>query len=176
MRRVIIGENKKGRSAVLKDDKAAKVVYWDSDSGRQEFLNEIWATDETPSLPYLPEDPTTTMTSFVPPPGGTRCRLLYYPPEKEFATSGSKAWLEFSDQAPGFEHNLDPETGIHMTNTIDYGFIVSGKIDLELDDGAEVQLKAGDAFVLKGTRHAWHNRSSTPCVFVVFMVGTHNKA
>jgi hypothetical protein len=31
---------------------------------------------------------------------------------------------------------------------------------LELDDGAEVVLKAGDCVIQNGTRHAWHNRST----------------
>ena len=33
------------------------------------------------------------------------------------------------------------------TDTVDFGFVLSGKVSLELDDGEEVQLCAGDAIV-----------------------------
>ena len=40
--------------------------------------------------------------------------------------------------------------------------VVSGEIVLMLDN-EEVELKAGDVFVQRGTNHAWSNRSNLPC-------------
>ena len=51
------------------------------------------------------------------------------------------------------------------------GNCVSGEVYLELDDGSEVLLKAGDCVVQNGTRHAWRNRSSANCVTAVTLVG-----
>ena len=61
--------------------------------------------------------------------------------------------------------------GMHTTNTIDYGIVISGEIWLEMDDGATVHLKQGDCVVQNGTRHAWRNNSSEPCVMAFIMVG-----
>ncbi len=53
---------------------------------------------------------------------------------------------------------LEPDhPGMHTTDTMDFDVIVSGEVYLELDDGAEVLLKAGDCVIQNGTRHASHN-------------------
>jgi len=46
---------------------------------------------------------------------------------------------------------------------------------LELDDGAEVALKAGDCVIQNETRHAWHNRSGEKYVIAVTLVGAERK-
>src|SRR5919108_4442841 len=51
----------------------------------------------------------------------------------------------------------------HRTNSIDYAVVLSGEIDMELDDQL-VTLRAGDVLVQRGTIHNWVNRSSAPCV------------
>ena len=48
--------------------------------------------------------------------------------------------------------------GMHTTDTVDFDVNVSGEVYLELDDGDEVLLKAGDCVIQNGT--SWHNRSS----------------
>ena len=152
------------------------------DPQKRKILNEIWSTDSTPDVSGRTEDPTVSMTSLVPPPGGTRCRILVYPPDIEMgalaqagAEIGVDFWEEFHRQAPGFKEHMDSATGKHITDSVDYGVIISGQIDLELDDGVVVHLNAGDTYVLNGSNHAWHNRYSGPCVWVVFMVGGTRK-
>jgi uncharacterized cupin superfamily protein len=51
---------------------------------------------------------------------------------------------------------------MHWTRTVDYAIVMSGEIDMLLDD-SEVHLKAGDVVVQQGTNHAWVNRGSAPC-------------
>jgi len=53
---------------------------------------------------------------------------------------------------------------IHRTDSIDYGVVISGELILQLEDGVEVQLKAGDLFVQRGTVHNWVNRRAQSCV------------
>jgi quercetin dioxygenase-like cupin family protein len=58
---------------------------------------------------------------------------------------------------------------VHRTDSIDYAVVMSGEIDMELDD-AVVHLKAGDVLVQRGTIHNWVNRGSEPCVIAFVLV------
>ncbi len=57
----------------------------------------------------------------------------------------------------------------HRTESIDYAIVLSGEIDMELDD-TEIHLQAGDVLVQRGTVHNWVNRGSEPCVIAVVLV------
>lgn len=57
----------------------------------------------------------------------------------------------------------------HRTSTIDYAVVISGEIDMELDEGA-VHLKGGDVVVQRGTIHNWVNRGSAPCVIAFALI------
>ena len=48
---------------------------------------------------------------------------------------------------------------MHRTRTVDYAIVMSGEIDMLLDD-SEIHLTAGDVLVQQGTNHAWVNRGS----------------
>ena len=50
----------------------------------------------------------------------------------------------------------------HRTDSIDYAVVLSGEIDMELDDQV-VSLRAGDVLVQRGTIHNWINRGTEPC-------------
>jgi quercetin dioxygenase-like cupin family protein len=79
---------------------------------------------------------------------------------------------ELQEKLPGLAEVVEPmNPGMHTTDTVDFDVVLSGEVYLELDDGAEVLLKAGDCVVQNGTRHAWHNRSSQNCVVAVAIVG-----
>jgi mannose-6-phosphate isomerase-like protein (cupin superfamily) len=60
---------------------------------------------------------------------------------------------------------------MHATDTVDYDIIMSGQITMELEDGCEVTLGPGDILIQTGTRHAWHNRGTEPCVLYNVLVG-----
>src|SRR4030095_12418413 len=57
----------------------------------------------------------------------------------------------------------------NRTDSVDYIVIISGEIDMELDDSV-VHLKAGDVMVQRGTIHNWVNRGSAPCVLAVILI------
>jgi quercetin dioxygenase-like cupin family protein len=57
----------------------------------------------------------------------------------------------------------------HRTDSIDYIVVISGEIDMELDDSL-VHLKAGDVMVQRGTIHNWVNRGTAPCVLAVILI------
>ena len=54
-------------------------------------------------------------------------------------------------------------------DSIDYAVVMSGEIDMELDDSV-VHLKAGDVLVQRGTIHNWVNRGSEPCVIAFILI------
>jgi mannose-6-phosphate isomerase-like protein (cupin superfamily) len=58
---------------------------------------------------------------------------------------------------------------MHRTKTIDYALIMSGEIDMLLDD-SEIHLKAGDVVIQRGTNHAWVNRGNQPCQVAFVML------
>ena len=68
-------------------------------------------------------------------------------------------------------HQEPDAPGMHTTDSIDFDYVISGEVWLELDDGEEVHLRAGDTVVQNGTRHAWRNKRSVPCSIVVCFIG-----
>ena len=57
----------------------------------------------------------------------------------------------------------------HRTESIDYAVVMSGEIDMILDEG-EVHLAQGDVLVQRGTVHNWVNRGSEPCVIAFVLI------
>lgn len=51
----------------------------------------------------------------------------------------------------------------HRTESVDFAVIMSGRIWMQLDDGEEVVLNAGDILVQRGTIHNWINRGTEVC-------------
>ena len=58
----------------------------------------------------------------------------------------------------------------HRTDSIDYAVVMTGEIDMELDDGVVVTLKAGDVLVQRGTIHNWVNKGTAPCVIAFTLI------
>lgn len=63
--------------------------------------------------------------------------------------------LRIVDIAPGVRSPL------HRTSSLDYGIVLAGEVDLELDDGLRTPLAVGDVVVQRGTLHAWINRGTS---------------
>jgi quercetin dioxygenase-like cupin family protein len=57
----------------------------------------------------------------------------------------------------------------HRTDSIDYAVVISGEIDMQLDDST-VTLKAGDVLVQRGTIHNWINKTDKPCVIAFVLI------
>ncbi len=65
--------------------------------------------------------------------------------------------------APGIASEM------HRTETIDYIAVLSGEIDMDMDDSS-VKLRAGDVMVQRGTNHAWVNRGSAPARLAIVLL------
>ena len=58
------------------------------------------------------------------------------------------------EKLPGLVEHMEPETpGMYTSATMDFRMIVSGRVVLELDDGATKVLGPGHTIVQDGTRH-----------------------
>jgi mannose-6-phosphate isomerase-like protein (cupin superfamily) len=171
VRRVVTGRDGAGKSVFVSDGIADPVVVGLMPG--LEFVN-LWGGDDTPSLPTdgtRPDAPT-----YFPPAGGYRFSVVTLPPEASQSLPENvdvqQAMAEVEERLPGMMDHMEPENlGMHTTDTVDLDFVLSGDLYLELDDGAEVHLTAGDCVIQNGTRHAWHNRSSTPCRMLSILVG-----
>ena len=68
------------------------------------------------------------------------------------------------------------QAGLHLllqfrTDSIDYAVVMSGEIDMEMDDTV-VQLQAGDVLVQRGTIHNWVNKGTEPCVMAFVLISS----
>lgn len=57
----------------------------------------------------------------------------------------------------------------HRTDSIDYAIVMSGEIDMELDDEV-VHIKQGDVLVQRGTIHNWVNKGTEPCLIAFILI------
>jgi mannose-6-phosphate isomerase-like protein (cupin superfamily) len=67
-----------------------------------------------------------------------------------------------------FDPGVSPR--MHRTDTIDYAIIMSGEIDMEMDDGLMVHLEAGDVLIQRGTVHNWINKGPEPCIVAFILI------
>jgi quercetin dioxygenase-like cupin family protein len=67
-----------------------------------------------------------------------------------------------------YEPGVTPRN--HRTDSIDYAVVISGGIDMELDDGVVVSLKAGDVLVQRGTIHNWVNPGTEACIIAFVLI------
>ena len=59
---------------------------------------------------------------------------------------------------------------MHRTETVDYGIVLAGELQLILDDGSETTLHAGDIVIQRGTDHTWVNASDEVTSVAFFLV------
>jgi quercetin dioxygenase-like cupin family protein len=59
---------------------------------------------------------------------------------------------------------------MHRTNSIDYGIILQGEIELELDDGAKKTVREGGIVIQRGTNHLWRNTTDKPCRIAFILI------
>jgi mannose-6-phosphate isomerase-like protein (cupin superfamily) len=170
VRRVVTGVSDKGKSVFVSDEQVEPITL--ALMPGAEF-HRLWGSDETPKLPT--DGTPTPQVAFFPPTDGFRWLIFTTPPESEVSLEDidfAAALNEAAEKLPGATGVMEPDSpGMHTTDTIDFEVVLSGEIVLELDDGAEVLLKAGDTVVQNGTRHAWRNRGSVPAVVAAGLIG-----
>jgi len=161
VRRVVTGHGPDGKSIVVSDDEVGAFPIGE----RGSTATLIWGRDDTATFP---DDGTPTrMAAGFPEPGGCALAIMAIAP-------GGTEFHEFvADALAPWSDPEDP--GMHRTATLDYDVVLEGVIGLELDDGVETTLRAGDIVVQNGTRHRWHNRGDTIARMLSVTVGAYNR-
>ncbi|NIJ07305.1 quercetin dioxygenase-like cupin family protein [Sphingomonas vulcanisoli] len=72
--------------------------------------------------------------------------------------------LRMVDMLPG------KSAPMHRTSSLDYGIVISGAIELVLDDGAATRIEAGGIVIQRGTIHSWRNPSADTVARVAFVL------
>lgn len=72
--------------------------------------------------------------------------------------------IRIVDMLPG------KESPMHRTDSIDYGIVLEGEVELELDDGAKRTIRQGGIIVQRGTMHLWRNTTDRPCRIAFILI------
>jgi quercetin dioxygenase-like cupin family protein len=140
VRRIITGHDEAGK-AIVKIDEICDHFR----EGRPgAMVCNVWTTDTAPADNSGQEDKGKREGKFTMIENGSVFRII-----------------EFK---PGVQQR------VHRTDTIDYIVVMSGEIDMELEAGEEVHLKAGEVMVQRGTVHNWINRGTESCVLAVILI------
>jgi Cupin domain len=173
VRRVVTGHDAAGKAIVSADGAPPVIVTSPLQAGLAFY--EIWNTSEAPVVVDSGEDPTVGRKPDTHPPDrGTVCRIVDIPPEGSKgpdldAAQAAKLFAAVGLEGAPSTHSKQRHPLMHRTESIDYGIVLSGEINLVLDD-CEVRLKTGDVVVQRGTIHAWSNRSDDVCRMAFVLV------
>jgi mannose-6-phosphate isomerase-like protein (cupin superfamily) len=175
VRRVVTGQDASGKSVFVSDTKVEPVELGIMPGSA---FHRLWGSDEPPALPTDGTAPAAPL--YFPPGNGYRFAFFTLGPDSVTIPPDldiGQALEELSVRLPGLAEAMEPENpGMHTTDTVDIDVVISGEVDLELDDGSEVHLTAGDCVIQNGTRHAWRNRTDEPVVIFVALLGAERKA
>lgn len=172
IRRVVTGETEDGRGVFTHVEEVVPLIL-----GQSRWFG-VWGWDEPPTFPYRSTEPYVARSAFPDPTGrGVRINVVEFPPGSGVAERTGSGSLDMASaeewqrlvQAQPHGHLLDPETGMHSTDSVDIGIVLSGEVWVEQDEG-EVALRPGDVYVQNGATHAWRNRSEEPCMVVFILM------
>jgi mannose-6-phosphate isomerase-like protein (cupin superfamily) len=124
----------------------------------------LWVTNTYPLGFSFKDDTSAIPVGVSPLDHGTKFRVVEFPP----LDAATEAKME-----PGFLMKavgpVAPARGLpvthplmHRTRSVDYAVVLSGEIDMMLDDTV-VHLKPGDTVVQQATNHAWVNHGTGTC-------------
>ncbi|MGZ8197098.1 MAG: cupin domain-containing protein [Burkholderiales bacterium] len=161
---VVVDEN--DRSKAIADGPSPDVR---TDPARPGFASaRMWVTESTPARVKGMRETVQLPHTLEPPPAGSVCRVVTFPPDSTWKGRVGPSEVRRYFQAMGSPHASTyspgaPHPYMQKTRALDFCFVIEGEITLVLDK-EEVELKAGDTVVQRGTNHAWSNRSERPCV------------
>jgi quercetin dioxygenase-like cupin family protein len=167
-KRYVVGPDGDGKSAVLMNEptnvQSKEGFFWRA---------TLWATEELPADNGVEGDRSEGVTTREPAPNGLIYRALEIPPDHQDADEHRRVLTELSTAAAQSvaptEADLKRHPSMHRTGTLDCITCVIGEIYL-VTDTDEVLMTPGDTVVIRGTNHAWSNRSDAPCLLVGTMV------
>jgi mannose-6-phosphate isomerase-like protein (cupin superfamily) len=159
IRRVVTGLDANNRAVVMFDSRMPL------QSGPYGLTStNLWVTNSYPLGFSFKDDTSAIPVGVSPLDNGTKFRVVEFPPLD--AATEAKMEAGFLMKAVG---PVAPARGLpvthplmHRTRSVDYAVVLSGEIDMMLDDSV-VHLKPGDTIVQQATNHAWVNRGTQAC-------------
>ncbi len=168
--RYVVGADENGKSAVLSTEPDATSIqskegfYWRA---------TLWATEEMPPNNAIAGDRAIGIARREPAPGGMLYRALEIPPDRadreEHKAALGELNVKVEQKHVPSAADLERHPSMHRTDTLDCITCVLGEIYL-VTDVDEVLMKPGDSVVIRGTNHAWSNRSDSPALLVGTML------
>jgi hypothetical protein len=163
-KRYVVGPNAERKSCIL-SNKATNVVEEPGYFHRA----DLWCTSEMPVDNAIAADRSLLSKTREPLPGGTVFRALELQPDSADRHQHREI-VEKLHHMVGAKHmpseeDYEKHPNMHRTDTVDYLTCVLGEVWL-MTDVDEVLMKPGDTVVIRGTNHAWSNRSDKPCLLV----------
>jgi quercetin dioxygenase-like cupin family protein len=168
LRRIVTADDEGGRSGVLIDGGAAKVLAMD-----EAGLAEIW-TAAAGDLLAGADRLSTEDVRLEPASGAVKVRWFTVTPENAALSAAEKeASAAMAFAAAGAAHarvDTARHPMMHKTETLDVIILVKGSVDLILDNGEARSLKPGDVVIQRATNHAWVNRGAETALLVAVLV------
>ncbi len=182
-RRIVTGVDSDGRSCILSDGPAEQVFRFPENPDPGSNWSEVhwmWSHDVIPVVPQSGHVGVAPVKKWFPEPGGSRLIVETLGPQFGVSPTLPEEYDEGSNalQETGINFNARyiDQIGVHSSDTIDYGIVISGRLWLEMTDGTELVLEPGDCVIQNGARHTWRNRDDEPCQIAFIMIGAERKA
>ena len=170
LRRVVTDNDADGRSRILIDGEAAKLLAIDETG-----LSEIWQADLTEDKLLDATDQLAEKDlKLEPDAGAVKVRWFTVAPEEDGRPPEEKeAAAAMGFTAIGAAHcriDTTRHPAMHKTDSLDVIILVKGEVDLLLDDAEATSLKPGDVVIQRATNHAWVNHQSEAALLVAVLI------
>ena len=159
IRRVVVGLDADNKSIVMFDNRMPLVA---GPYGLQS--TNLWVTNSYPLGFSFKDDTASIPVGVSPLDNGTKFRVVEFPPLDAATEAKMEPGFLMKAVGPVAPAKGKPVTHplMHRTRSVDYAVVLSGEIDMMLDDST-VHLKPGDTIVQQATNHAWVNHGTETC-------------
>ena len=159
IRRVVTGLDADNKAVVLFD---SRLPLQAGSYGLQS--TNLWVTSSYPLGFSFKDDTAAIPVGISPLDNGTKFRVVEFPPLDPATEAKMEPGFLMKAVGPVAPARGRPVTHplMHRTRSVDYAVVLSGEIDMMLDD-AVVHLKPGDTIVQQATNHAWVNHGTETC-------------
>ena len=170
LRRIVTDNGKGGRSRVLIDGAAAKLIALE-----EAGLAEIWSAELEAGKLLDATDRLADADLRLEPDGGS-VKVRWFTVAPEDATKSPEqieAAAAFGFNAVGAAHcrvDTTRSPAMHKTASLDVIILVKGNVDMLLDDGEAVGLKPGDVVIQRATNHGWVNLGEETALLVAVLI------
>ena len=169
VRLVITGHGEQGRGKVISD---RQVPPNEANAAGYRF-HLLWGTDK---LPVYPDDGLqASYNQIFPGVGGIRLAHLVIEPDSVFEKANADRQAQEEGNVEGVHTSATRSAGMHFTPSVDMQTVISGEVWVELDDGVEVHLHAGDSMIQQGAWHAWRNHGTEPAHVIAAVIGVEHR-